>query len=73
MQGKIIIGNRPFDSVAQFELLEHVRDESCIREEINRRLHSGGACYDLRSVVFCVKHSIQIFISVFLPGLFNDT
>jgi hypothetical protein len=50
----IKIGNRSFESVAQFKYLETtLTDQNCINEEIKSRLNSGNAYY----------HSVQSLLS----------
>jgi hypothetical protein len=48
------VGNKALESVEQFKYLgTTVTNQSCVREEIKRRLKSGNACY----------HSVQNLLS----------
>jgi hypothetical protein len=54
----IMIGNRCFETVAQFRYLGMtITNQNLIQEEI-KRLNSGNACY----------HSVQYLLSVVLYG-----
>jgi hypothetical protein len=68
-----VIGNRCFESVAQFRYLGMaITDPNLIQEEIKRRLNSGNACY--HSVQNCLSShllsrniKIRIYKTIILP------
>jgi hypothetical protein len=46
MQGKIMMGSRSSENMAQFRYLgTTITNQNLIQEEIRRRLNSGNACY----------------------------